>query len=142
MSPDGFSHLQHMSAFSCTLFDAGIPPFFMSSHENRGGESEAPTLRVITRPVLDHRAEGSPPRGGGSGLQAPDNAPQPRPVEADHHLTAYGRHGHTHLTRAAHHLLGRGTVTADVALLVGNAPGAKELRSLRDKRQYGQDGVV
>jgi hypothetical protein len=64
-----------------------------------------------------------------------DNALQPRPIEADHHLTAYGRHGHAHLPCATHHLLGRSTVTADVALLVGNAPGAKELRSLRDKRQ-------
>ena len=142
MSPDGFSHLQHMRAFSCTLFDAGIPPFFMSSHENRGGESEAPTLRVITRPVLDHRAEGSPPRGGGSGLQAPDDALQPRPVEADHHLPADGCYWHAHLARAAHHLLGRRVIAADVALLIGDTLRAKELRSLRDKRQYGQVGVV
>src|SRR5947208_1403006 len=93
-------------------------------HYVEAGEACWLDARAPTRRVPSRRAEG---RRLGRGLEALDDTLQARPVEADHHRTADGRHGHAHLARAAHHLLGRRVVAADVAVLIGDPLRAKEL---------------
>jgi hypothetical protein len=91
--------------------------------------------RPTTRRVPDRRAEG---RRLGPGLEALDDALQPWPVEADHHLTADGCYRHAHLARAAHHLLGCRVVAADVALLIGDTLRTKELLDPATVRSGGR----
>src|SRR5205807_367800 len=83
--------------------------------------------RATAGRVLDRRAKSRRPS---SRPRAFNDALQPRPVEADHQLTANLGNRNAHLARAADYVLGRRAIPAQIAFHVRDTLRAKELLDL------------